>query len=198
MRFRDDKEVSKIVLEAIQCVKETPSLTEIFEALLLDESLYSHSVGVAKIVVQLGIRTGNKRKTLLTLAVGGLLHDVGKLKISKEILYKTSELTAEEIAVIREHPVLGYELLKDKGVSDAVLELVKYHHEMPDGSGYVEGTKSVSIMVEYLTVADVTSALTEQRCYHDAMSVKLALEHMVQIGQVNRGLVSILSQVISD
>ena len=198
MRFRDNKKVLGVLLKAIQLIEQTPSLLKVFESLLLDESLYSHSASVAKIAVQIGLSLNFKNDDLLELAVGGLLHDVGKLKIKSSILYKPTKLTNEEILLIKKHPVDGFEMLKNTGVSQNILDMVRYHHEMVDGSGYAEGRSDISMLVQIITVADITSALTEQRCYHSAMSVDTALEYIGKFNNINQGVVAVLNGLISD
>lgn len=198
MKFRDTKKILTIVLKAIQYIESTPDLQSLFETLLLDESLYSHSASVAKIAVQIGVSLNFKEDDLFDLAVGGLLHDTGKVKINRGILYKPTKLTDEEMLVIKRHPLDGYMMLKGSGVPQSILDMVRYHHEMIDGSGYVEGTSEISMSVQILTVADITSALTEQRCYHSAMSVDTALEYIAKFSNINQGVVTVLKSLISD
>ena len=198
MRFRDDKSVSVMLLRGIQLIEENPSLRKVFDSLLLDESLYSHSSRVARIAIQIGLSLNFKDEKLLHLAVGGLLHDVGKLKIKRGILYKPTKLTDEEVLMIKKHPVDGYEMLKHTGVASEVLDIVKYHHELIDGSGYGEGRSDVSILVQIITVADITSALTEARCYHVPLSVDSTLEYISKLNNINQGIVSVLKNLISD
>lgn len=98
------------------------------------------------------------------------LHDYGKVLIPKEILNKKGKLTPEEMKIMQLHSELGYELLKQQWVNKKVLNLVKYHHQKPDGSGYptINNDYENSYEAQILTIADKYSALTENRCYRKA------------------------------
>ena len=106
-----------------------------------------------------------------------LLHDIGKVLIPDNILEKKGSLTDEEKKIMNLHTELGYALLKQMGVSEKVLKLVKYHHQKPDGSGYPKAEKNFEFDVnsQILQVADIYSALTENRSYHKAYTREEAL-----------------------
>ena len=143
-----------------------------------DPSTEGHTRRVATLAVAIGERLGLPQGRLRQLALGGLLHDIGKLSSPDHILKKPGQLTAEEFAEIRRHPSAGRALLAELGgFSGLVLELVESHHERLDGAGYPHGTAALEldVAVRILTVADVYDALTAKRVYRDAWSVKRAL-----------------------
>ena len=116
---------------------------------------------------------------LKNIQQAAMLHDFGKVFIPKEILNKKGALTPEEKKIMDLHSELGYELLKQQGgVREEVLELIKYHHQNPDGSGYpaVDKDFRFGINLQILKVADMFSALTEERPYHKAYTKEEALE----------------------
>ena len=144
-----------------------------------DRSTEGHTRRVATLAVQLGEELGLAPHRLRLLALGGLLHDMGKLSVPDAILNKPGKLTEEEFAVIRRHPVWGRELLGELGgFPPLVLSLVESHHERLDGRGYPHGVESGSLELEgrILTVADVYDALTADRVYREAWSPEQALE----------------------
>ena len=105
-------------------------------------------------------------------------HDIGKILIPENILYKNSELNSDEWKIMKLHSELGAELLKDSGLSETTLNLVKYHHQTPNGKGYPEIANDYENIIEaqILSLADRYMALTEDRCYKKPLSRYEALE----------------------
>jgi HD-GYP domain-containing protein (c-di-GMP phosphodiesterase class II) len=143
-----------------------------------DPSTAGHTRRVATLGVQLGERLGLPAARLRRLAIGGLLHDMGKLRVPDAVLMKPGPLDDEEFAIIRRHPVWGRELLTELGgFPEDVLRLVEGHHERLDGGGYPHGATAVELELEIriLTVADVYDALTAERVYREAWPPERAL-----------------------
>lgn len=117
------------------------------------------------------------------LAEAGMLHDIGKLRLSS-YLYGRQEntLEIEEMKYIRMHSKFSYDILKEKEYSDFVLESVLYHHENFDGSGYPENLKGMEIPygARILRVCDVFAALISDRPYRGAFDVDTAVELMIE------------------
>jgi len=143
-----------------------------------DEYTAEHTRGVALRAVQVGEELGLAPVRLRELAVGGLLHDVGKLAVPNEILQKPGALTDEEFDAIKQHPELGSELVRELGFSAQVSRLVLDHHERLDGSGYPRGLGAPDLDIEtrILAVCDVFDALLSKRVYRDAWRLDDALE----------------------
>jgi HD-GYP domain-containing protein (c-di-GMP phosphodiesterase class II) len=143
-----------------------------------DPSTEGHTRRVATLAVQIGERLGLPESRLRLLALGGLLHDMGKLSVPDEILNKPGKLTDDEFAVIRRHPTWGRELLVELGgFPPLVLALVESHHERIDGTGYPNRAPALELDLEVrvLTVADVFDALTADRVYRGAWPADRAL-----------------------
>lgn len=106
------------------------------------------------------------------------LHDVGKIGIDRSILKKPGKLTEEEFKVIKEHPEIGYEIIKKSGVSMMAENIARYHHEKWDGSGYPCGLKGLEIPLEarIVSVVDVYDALRQKRVYKDGFTHEKAIE----------------------
>jgi putative nucleotidyltransferase with HDIG domain len=143
-----------------------------------DDYTAEHTRGVALRAVQVGEELGLAPVRLRELAVGGLLHDVGKLAVPNEILQKPDALTDEEFDVIKQHPGQGSELVRELGFSARVARLVLDHHERLDGSGYPRGLGAPDLDIEtrILAVCDVFDALLSKRVYRDAWRLEDALE----------------------
>lgn len=115
------------------------------------------------------------------IALAGVLHDIGKLRLSGYVSGTENPLMVEELKYVRRHPQLGWEILKEKGYSPFVLESVYYHHENFDGSGYPENLRGEEIPLggRILRVCDTFAALTEKRPYRDAFDTETAIAMMI-------------------
>ena len=137
-----------------------------------------HTRRVALRAVQVGEQLGLSAGRLRSLAIGGLLHDMGKLSVPDEILQKPGALTEDEYAVIRRHPELGQSLVHELGGFPAEVErLVMDHHERLDGAGYPRGLGEDCLDLEtrIMSVCDVYDALMSQRVYRAAWTQEAAL-----------------------
>jgi hypothetical protein len=143
-----------------------------------DRSTEEHTRRVAMLACAVGEELKLPPTTLRHLAIGGLLHDMGKLRTPPGILCKPDTLTEEEFAAIKCHPEDGARLLADLGAFDReVLELVLDHHERLDGGGYPRGLHGdqIGLATRVLTVCDVYDALVSHRVYRPAWSQDRAL-----------------------
>jgi putative nucleotidyltransferase with HDIG domain len=134
---------------------------------------YQHCLLVTGLAIGFGHYLGFGRNDLCRLAIGALLHDVGKARVPVGILDKPTELTAEERKLMQRHPEFGIEMLRQQpSVSDEARMIVLQHHEHLDGSGYPMGLTgdNISDIVRLMTIADVFGALIEKRGYKPAMS----------------------------
>jgi putative nucleotidyltransferase with HDIG domain len=143
-----------------------------------DQSTEEHTRRVALRAVQVGEELGLAPGRLRALAIGGLLHDIGKLSVPERILKKPAALEDDEFAVIKRHPEWGLKLLRELGgFAAAVHELVHNHHERLDGKGYPRGLAAceLSLDTRILTVCDVYDALVSPRVYRAAWSHQAAI-----------------------
>jgi putative nucleotidyltransferase with HDIG domain len=144
-----------------------------------DESTEEHTRRVALRAVQVGEELGLPPRRLRALAIGGLLHDIGKLSVPERILQKPSALDEHEFAIIKRHPEWGLKLLRELGgFNPSAQELVHSHHERLDGKGYPRGLDAGSIGLDtrILTVCDVYDALVSPRVYRAAWNHEAALD----------------------
>ena len=118
----------------------------------------------------------------LAYALAGMLHDIGKLKLTSYINGQEQDpLVIEELKYVRMHSTLGYEELKGQGYSDFVLESILYHHENYDGSGYPanKAGEDIPIGARILRVCDVYAALISDRPYRKAFDISAVMELMI-------------------
>ena len=140
-----------------------------------------HTRRVALRAVQVGDALGLSPGRLRDLALGGLLHDIGKLAVPDAILAKPGRLTADEYEAVMQHVYTGPALLRELGgFSPMVHRLVRGHHERFDGSGYPRAVAGdpIPLDVAILAVCDVYDALISERVYREAWSHDRALEYL--------------------
>ena len=146
-----------------------------------DEYTYKHSLDVATISTLMGRELGLKQKDLKDLATSGLLHDLGKRQINKNILHKNGRLDDNEFAVIKQHSMYTYNMLRPlTNVSEVIKQACLQHHEKWNGSGYplqLEGF-NINYFARILAVADVFDALVTDRPYHKHYTPSDAIEMM--------------------
>ncbi|MEQ8516010.1 MAG: HD-GYP domain-containing protein [Chromatocurvus sp.] len=144
-----------------------------------DKYTYQHSVAVSIWAVALGRQLGLPRSDLRSLAIGGLLFDIGKLRVAPELLNSIHPLSQEEIDKLREHVRHGVEMIGETGLMNTdVLDMVAHHHERHDGSGYPQGLAGddIPIFGRIAGIVDCYDAITSQRSYADPMSPSAAIK----------------------
>lgn len=117
------------------------------------------------------------------LALAGFLHDIGKLELVKYVRDHEGEtLVIEEMKYVRRHPRLGAEILEKKGYSQKIVDMVKFHHENCDGSGYPMNLSREDIPIgsRIIRVCDVFAALTNDRPYRKAFDIQTAMKLMIE------------------
>jgi len=148
-----------------------------------DDYQYKHALGVAVWVTALGRQLGLPRDELAHLAFGGVLLDIGKLKIPIEILQKTGSLNRQEYEQIKKHVEFSVDLMKAHGaISDDVFSMVAHHHERFDGSGYPHGLSGAKIplFARIAAIADSYDAMTSCRHYANAVSPSAAVSKLYE------------------
>lgn len=147
-----------------------------------DYYTYTHSINVFVFSVSLAQRVLPDVSLLHEFGVGALLHDIGKSQIGADIINCSGKLSKEQWDTMRQHPVHGYEMLREHGnVGELGLDIVMHHHEkLGSGKGYPDGLKGdqISLYARIVTIADIFDALTTQRAYKNAMETFPALRLM--------------------
>lgn len=144
-----------------------------------DNYTFTHSVNVSVLAVTIGRACGFSEEDLKTLSLGGMLHDIGKMTIDHKIITKPGKLSEEEFEEMRQHPTNGTAIVsRMKNISPVVLEIVNCHHLRFDQTGYPSDSrgKTLSPMVDVVTIADIYDAMTTIRCYQKPVTPRQALE----------------------
>jgi putative two-component system response regulator len=142
-----------------------------------------HAERVTDYALTLATRVGITPAEHEILGQGAILHDVGKIWVPDRILDKPGPLTAEEFALIMQHPVQGVRIVEPlNSVRDAI-PLIRWHHERPDGKGYPDGLAgdAIPLLVRILSVADVYDALASARPYRPALDHNHCLAELRRI-----------------
>jgi HD-GYP domain-containing protein (c-di-GMP phosphodiesterase class II) len=144
---------------------------------LRDEYTRRHGEAVSRLALRMGERMGLGAEALEELRLAGLVHDLGKIGIRDDILFKPDQLSADERARIERHPSLAAQVLSAIPGAAKISGLVLSHHESPDGSGYPRrlAGEQIPLGARILHVADVYSALVDERPYKLGMSSAAAL-----------------------
>ncbi|MGR9117566.1 MAG: HD domain-containing phosphohydrolase, partial [Gammaproteobacteria bacterium] len=136
-----------------------------------------HQRRVAELACAIAGQMGLDEERVEGIRMGGTIHDIGKIQVPSEILTKPTRLTEIEYQIIKEHPRVGYEILKDIHFPWPVAEIARQHHERMDGSGYPQGLKGDDICLEarIVAVADVVEAMSSYRPYRPGLGIEAAL-----------------------
>ena len=152
---------------------------------ILDLDLSSelnHGIIVSNLAYDVAKELGQNEEFCYQMAIAGILHDIGMLKLKGYIDGQEKDpLLIEELKYVRMHSALGYEELKNQGYSDIVLESILYHHENYDGTGYPSNLsgKEIPLGARILRVCDVYAALSSDRPYRRAFDITTVIDLMI-------------------
>jgi len=168
-------------LKAISLNDTGGSNEELASFLAKTESITGiHSIRVSGYTVMTAREIGLPEELIASLHVSSLLHDIGKLLISHDILYKTGRLSAEETALIQQHPLQGSSMLKKIERYRQYSDIVLYHHEFFNGQGYPHGLSGsdIPLLSRIIAVADAYEAMTSDRPYRKGFSHREAVNRL--------------------
>ncbi len=148
-----------------------------------DDYTLTHSVSTTVYALLLASRLNYSKNMLKKLAIGALLHDIGKVLLDKDILFKEGALDEDEIEYVKQHTTLGYMTLKESVTLSELSRIIALqHHERMDGSGYPSGVKASEVheFSRIVAIADVYDALTTDRCYHKKWPNDKAVSYLIK------------------
>ncbi len=143
----------------------------------------SHGIRVSNLTYLTAKKLNLDEETCYNLAVAGMVHDIGKLRLSAYLYGRNSKgMIIEEMQYMRMHSNLSHDILKEHDFSPYILETVLYHHENYDGSGYPENLKAdkIPLGARIVRVADAFVALISERPYREAFDVETAMNMMIE------------------
>ena len=161
--------LKKILVQTVNAVSLTLEMRDPYTA--------GHQRRVAQLAAAIGARLGLGPDRLEGLHTGALIHDIGKINVPAEFLSRPGTLSADAMAIIRSHPGVGLEIVKDIEFPWPIAQMIAQHHERIDGSGYPLGLKGEDIILEarIVAVADVVEAMASHRPYRPSLGVEAAL-----------------------
>jgi putative two-component system response regulator len=144
-----------------------------------------HQERVAGLATAIAEEMGWTGERINVIRIAAIIHDLGKIYVPAEIMTKPDKLSPLEFEIIKTHPEVGYEILKEIEFHWPIAEIVRQHHERVNGSGYPRGLKSEEVFMEarVISVADVVEAMASHRPYRPGLGIEAAL---AEIGE-NRG-----------
>jgi putative nucleotidyltransferase with HDIG domain len=148
-----------------------------------DEYTYLHSLSVAALCISFGHYLGLEPHVIKALGLGGLLHDIGKLRVPDALLNKPGPLTEAEWEVMRTHVTQGQRILEDcSGMEETSICVCQHHHERLDGTGYPAGLRGeqISKAGQIAAIVDIYDALCSERCYKHALPPTVALRKLFE------------------
>ena len=146
-----------------------------------DSYTASHSKQVRKYSIAIAQMLGLAENEIRDIAFAATLHDIGKIGVSRTILNKPGKLTPQEFALIKQHPVVADEVLKNIEELNYIRKIIRHHHERFDGTGYPDGLSGEEIMLasRIVSVADSFDAMTSDRPYRKALDYRVAIDILV-------------------
>jgi len=145
-----------------------------------------HQMRVTSLACAIAKELGYSEDHIENIRIAGLLHDIGKIAVPAEILIKPGRLTETEFNIVKTHPSVGYEILREIEFDEPVADYVLQHHERLNGSGYPNGLTGDKILpaARILGVADVVEAMSSHRPYRPALGIDVALAEI----EMNSGI----------
>ena len=165
-----DEQAKSVVLSLAQSIESKSPLIE------------GHSARVAEYAVRFCESLGLEERELQDLRMACLLHDIGKVAVPDSILLKPGPLSANEMEIVKSHPVIGEQICAPLKSLRRILPAIRHHHERMDGSGYPDGLQGQQIPLgaRIVQIVDIYDALSSERPYRIAMSPEEALEILRQ------------------
>ncbi|MDP1853420.1 MAG: HD domain-containing protein [Candidatus Omnitrophota bacterium] len=193
--FTLNTEVEKIYFETISALALAVEAKDFYSR--------GHSERVAKYAVKIAGSLGLPQEDLDALRDAARLHDIGKIGITDEILHKADKLTSEERMIMNKHPQIGDGIVRPLRNFSHIINPIRHHHELLDGSGYPDGLKGedIPLITRVLTVSDIFDALTSDRPYRKALSIdetKREFSLMVDKGKLDKDVVAALFKLIEE
>ncbi len=179
--FRSAEKVVEEIVNDLSA-SEVEAINLLKEIKTYEEYLYNHSVNVGILAALFAMKRDIfSQDEIKYLTLGAYLHDIGEIKIDRQLLNKEGKLNITEIQKVKRHPQLGYEILKGiEKVNPVVLQTVLFHHEKFNNRGYYQlPYETLPEFPKVVSICDIYDALTSKRPYREALSASFALKALV-------------------
>ncbi|MBU2917956.1 HD domain-containing protein [Psychrosphaera sp. F3M07] len=147
-----------------------------------DPYTHEHQKNVAFVAQKIGVKLNLTPYQMTCLRLGASIHDIGKIKVPMELLYKPGKIEKEEFKLVKKHAVYGADLFRGYKLPWPIYEVVSQHHERIDGSGYPKGLKGdqISLEAKIVAIADTYESMSNNRPYRRALGTQLAIQTIVK------------------
>lgn len=207
LRFKKNGSINvykfeKLVFDITNEIMQSNNIIEnIYNMRCYDNYTYEHSLNVTVIAIMISKQMQLLNHNIYEIAMGCILHDLGKVQISQEILNKPATLTKEEFDEIKNHSINGYNIVKDnKHLGKEIKDIILTHHEKLDGSGYPLGIsgEQISIGARICSVADVFDAMCSERPYKVAVPFAESIRNMTTVmsKQLDMRICKVLEEIL--
>jgi len=163
-----------------------------------DKYTIGHSERVSKYATSLAKKLNLPEEKIEEIRIAGMLHDVGKIGVSDDILNKPDRLSKDEYEEMKRHPSIGSWILNTLNLPESTIDAINYHHERYDGKGYPLGLSGneLSLETQLISLSDAYDAMTSERPYRSAMSHEEAIKEIKKASekQFNPALVALIEQ----
>ena len=193
-----DAETESLIITQILVEPDISRL--MYELYVNRPDVFKHSIKVAYLVSKV-CNLSNINQILIDNKLdairGALLHDFGKLDISNKILHKRDKLNEDDLYIIEQHPIYGYNRIKDiDSLSAIVKDIVLHHHENLKGTGYPDQLNDINLITQLVSICDKYDALTEHRSYKKAITSHEALQIIYNENNLNQELFLLVSDCV--
>jgi len=171
------EEIINSLMESLESAEDI--LYTVVDLIGTDEYTYKHSVNVAVLSILTAKALEYSYEDIKSIALGAILHDIGKVRVNIDLIKKPGKLTQEERKEVERHPQLGYELVQNvDSIPYSTKQIIRLHHEKLDGSGYPLGLRGFEVpqYVRIVTICDMYDAMTTDRVYRSRMPIYKALD----------------------
>ncbi|MNI36124.1 Cyclic di-GMP phosphodiesterase response regulator RpfG [compost metagenome] len=188
------EQMNGTIIPAIYQAADFPSLHSVMSGLQAkDDYTYRHNIGVGVIATLIGKWLHVDEEDLSMLSMAALLHDIGKIRITDEILNKPGKFTDDEYQEMKNHTLYGYDIIKQTpNISNRLALVALQHHEREDGRGYPFGIRShqIDYFSKIVGVADIFHAMTSKRVYKEATPFYIVIKQMQEdsFGQLDQSI----------
>lgn len=180
----ETKELQDCVSTVISEILSTPDVqVSLSDIASVDEYTYTHSVSTMVYALMIARKLNYTESKLAVLGMGTLLHDIGKMLIDREVMFKEGELSQKEYDYVKMHALYGYQTLRRiASMPEQVRQIAYMHHERLDGSGYPQGLlgEELNEYIRIVSIADVYDALTTDRCYRKKWPANKAMDFLME------------------
>lgn len=185
MSGQNFRRISLLIEEIIeQLLEQKDVILTLSKLRSVDDYTYEHSVNVCILSLIMGIDLNLDKNSLKNLGIGAMLHDIGKVGVSEDVLKKPSRLTSYEFDEIKRHTNFGYEILKSSNVPEEAAVIALCHHEKFDGTGYnskIKG-KDIHTLARITSIADVYDAMSNDRVYKQKKKPDIVFKEIIKLG----------------